>query len=66
MTPQENFGAWLDAHYVMFDEAGRPRPVCRRCGLPVAYVTKHAAVRHGDAIEVMPVRNRGRSLAESY
>ena len=27
---------------------------CRRCQQPVYWVTKHAAVRHGDDVEVLP------------
>jgi len=49
--------AWLEDHYEY-----RPLPPtldsrlhCRRCGIEVNYVTKHAVERHGDTdIQVYP------------
>lgn len=64
MTPQENFAQWADEHYELVGDP--PEYKCRRCGAVVAYLTKHAAVRHGDDIEVMPAKNRNAELAESY
>lgn len=64
-TPQENFGRWLDEHYAPIDDDHEgPDFRCRRCGQAVSYVTKHAVVRHGDDIAVMPVAKQ--ELAESY
>jgi hypothetical protein len=63
-NPQEDFNAWWDAHYTA-DDGGRTS-ICRRCGQSVGYVTKHAAERHGDLIEVMPVTNDDPRLATSY
>ena len=42
---------WLNEHYLL---DGAEWPTCRRCGKPVGYVTKHAAKRHGDEIQVLP------------
>lgn len=67
MTPQENFIAWLEQHYEsLLDKHEGPDFRCRRCGAQVSYVTKHAAVRHGDNIEVMPVVSSNRELADAY
>lgn len=72
MTPQENFSGWLAEHYDMANPNGGaaldggPDFVCKRCGDRVSYVTKHAAVRHGDDIEVMPAVNGKRKLARAY
>lgn len=47
------FGAWIDEH---FDFVGDPRELqCRRCRKVVGYPTKHAVVRHGDPIRIMPI-----------
>lgn len=54
---------WLNEHYETFNADLSPATdegpdwVCKRCGMRVGYVTKHAVVRHGDDIEVMPVKN---------
>jgi hypothetical protein len=65
------FTAWFDEH---FDLVGDPRVdappavTCRRCQVPVFHLTKHAAVRHGDQIRIMPMTrdnlgSRSRSMA---
>jgi hypothetical protein len=64
MTPQENFSRWADEHYEMTGEP--PTHRCRRCGHEVGYLTKHAKERHGDDIEVMPVRNSNAAVAALY
>jgi hypothetical protein len=62
MTP-ENFITWLNDHYDVFEPGGGPASdggpdfVCKRCRKRVSWVTKHAVVRHGDDIEVMPAVN---------
>lgn len=61
-TPQSDFTAWFEAHY----STASGTVVCRRCGEQVGYVTKHAAERHGDPIEVMPAVNDDPRLAQSY
>jgi hypothetical protein len=67
MTPQENFSQWTEEHCELVEpELNRMSYRCRRCGAEVGYLTKHAAERHGDAIEVMPARNDDRALAEAY
>lgn len=66
VTPQESFGRWAAEYYDHFDESGQPNFVCKRCGMIVGYLTKHAAVRHGDPIEVMPAVNDNPKLAEAY
>lgn len=65
ITPQENFSQWMAEHYE-WTEADPPAIRCRRCGKEVGYLTKHAVVRHGDPIEVMPVTGDHRDLAEAY
>lgn len=64
-TPQENFIGWLEQRYDTPDDP-HGQYVCKRCGQEVSYLTKHAAVRHGDDIEVMPAVNRNQELADSY
>lgn len=60
--------AWIDKHYEFKADSENPdRPPvlrCRRCGVEVGYLTKHAAVRHGDDVEVLPVKNS--AFAELY
>jgi hypothetical protein len=34
---------------------------CKRCGQVVDWVTRHAAEKHGDDVEVIPVRNENAS-----
>lgn len=46
------FLRWFDEHYEIPDDGLRIR--CKRCGAIVHYVTRHAALVHGDDIEVMP------------
>jgi hypothetical protein len=66
-TPQENFGRWAGEHYEMVEtEPNRMAHRCCRCGAEVSYLTKHAVVRHGDDIDVMPVRNDNEALADAY
>lgn len=64
VSPQANFMAWLNRHYDTVDSPTGPYLACTRCGDRVSYVTKHAAVRHGDHIEVMPAKNL--ALADAY
>ncbi len=56
MTP-ENLAAWIDENYDRAESPFGQHLVCRRCRERVGYVTKHAAVRHGDDVEVMPPVN---------
>jgi hypothetical protein len=44
---------WINEHY---EFAGGDLFRCKRCGQPVGYLTKHARERHGDPIEVLPVK----------
>ena len=68
--PLSDFSGWVDAHYINPQGPQGPgrgkRMICRRCGQPVGYLTKHAVVRHGDKIEIMPVSNSNRSLVEDF
>ena len=57
-----DFVAWMSQHCHVDPDRGQT--TCRRCGRRVTYLTKHAVVRHGDPIEVMPVRNP--RLAEEW
>ena len=66
VTPQENLGQWINEHYDFVTDDGTPRLSCRRCGTAVTYVTKHAVVRHGDPIEIMPVSDGNEALASTY
>jgi hypothetical protein len=67
MTPQESFGQWTDENYELVGvETNQMAYRCRRCGAEVGYLTKHAALRHGDPIEVMPATTDDPTLAESY
>lgn len=65
MTP-EKLAAWMDDHYEYVESplGLAPHLVCRRCRKRVGYVTKHAAVRHGDDVEVMPPVNL--AMADAY
>jgi hypothetical protein len=63
MTPA-NLAAWMDDHYEQVDSPFGPYLVCLRCRKRVGYVTKHAAVRHGDDVEVMPPVNL--AMADAY
>lgn len=51
----DEFMDWLKAHYEA--DPDRDYMVCRRCGEDVGYVTKHAVVRHGDDIDILPPIN---------
>lgn len=62
VTPQEDFTAWTEQRYVLIDRMFR----CRRCWQQVGYLTKHAAERHGDPIDVMPVVDGHQHLADAY
>lgn len=44
---------WVDEHYEPDPTRDTSLWRCRRCGI-VDYVTKHAAARHGDGVEVLP------------
>lgn len=60
---------WVRANYVErenWEADGLPVLACRRCGQSVGYLTKHAAERHGDQIEVLPATNSNPLLAEAY
>lgn len=65
MTP-EKLAAWMDERYELVESplGLAPDLVCRRCRKRVGYVTKHAAVRHGDDVEVMPPVNL--AMADAY
>lgn len=65
MTP-EKLAAWIGEHYDWVESplGLAPQLVCKRCRKPVGYVTKHAAERHGDDIEVMPPVNL--ALLDAY
>jgi hypothetical protein len=65
MTP-EKLIAWINDHYeyVQSPLGLAPHLVCRRCRKRVGYTTKHAAVRHGDDVEVMPPVNL--AMADAY
>jgi hypothetical protein len=65
MTPAQ-LTAWMDEHYDLVESplGLMPHLVCKRCRKRVGYVTKHAAVRHGDDVEVMPAMDL--SLADAY
>lgn len=53
---------WVTEHYEWSDppaDGSAPVMPCRRCGVEVTWLTKHAAERHGDPIEVVaPVDGR--------
>lgn len=49
--------AWIQRNYRMGEpgpEGGPPPMVCRLCNAEVDWLTRHAAERHGDAVEVLP------------
>lgn len=47
------FAPWLNEHFDV--DMGSGGLICRRCRRTVGYPTKHAAVRHGDRIRIMPI-----------
>jgi hypothetical protein len=49
-----NFYTWAAEHYdFRRDDSGHHR-ICKRCGMDVWHLTKHAVNVHGDAIAIMP------------
>lgn len=63
MSP-ENLAAWINDHYDTVESPFGSYLACKRCRKRVGYVTKHAAVRHGDDVEVMPPVNL--AMADAY
>lgn len=63
VSPQ-NLVAWINEHYHQVDSPFGPYLVCKRCRKRVGYVTKHAVVRHGDDVEVLPPVNL--AMADAY
>ena len=49
----DRLAQWIEEHY---NFTADNRLLCKRCGMEVTYVTKHARERHGDDVEVLPVR----------
>jgi hypothetical protein len=55
-----------ERYYVDDSRQGDPVVRCRRCDEEVGYLTKHAVVRHGDDIEVMPLAKGHRERDYAY
>lgn len=51
---------WVNDHYYFraLDEDSAPLIWCRRCGMEVTWVTRHAVARHGDPIKVVSCARR--------
>lgn len=56
MTKTFDLYAFIDELYEPDFDSGAFR--CKRCGQIVDWVTKHAAVKHGDDVQVMPPLNK--------
>lgn len=57
---------WLVEHYDTAEDSAGHHLVCKRCRQRVGWVTRHAAERHGDAIEVMAPVEGKEQLVDVY